>query len=161
MPFLPPNQQRQSTEGQRCRVTVLGKLFTPIVSHVTCRLTAKNRDQLRNPTLDNRVWATFTVFLLQQLVIPWRPDAALCRSIHAASLGCRVSSSPALATVQSMLTSCPRSTSTRGGSRFTNHGRQPTPLVRHRSDSVQPCTQRKQVDSRRRPPVSDAPAGSF
>ena len=28
--------------------------------HVTCRLTAKNRDQLRNPTLGNRVWATFT-----------------------------------------------------------------------------------------------------
>jgi len=70
---------------QRCRVTVLGKLFTPIVplppsskidgsplkgcdgncgpggkwwqptagfmTHVTCRLTAKNRDQRRNPTL--------------------------------------------------------------------------------------------------------------
>ena len=28
--------------------------------HVTCRLTAKNRDQLRNPTLGNRVWATCT-----------------------------------------------------------------------------------------------------
>ena len=26
---------------------------------MTCRLTAKNRDQLRNPTLGNRVWATF------------------------------------------------------------------------------------------------------
>ena len=30
--------------------------------HVTCRLTAKNRDQLRNGTLGNRVWATFTFF---------------------------------------------------------------------------------------------------
>jgi len=30
------------------------------MAHVTCRLTAKNRDQLRNPTLGNRVWATFT-----------------------------------------------------------------------------------------------------
>ena len=30
------------------------------MTHVTCRLTAKNRDQLRNPTLRNRVWATFT-----------------------------------------------------------------------------------------------------
>ena len=28
--------------------------------HVTCRLTAKNRDQLRDHTLGNRVWATFT-----------------------------------------------------------------------------------------------------
>ena len=31
--------------------------------YVTCRLTAKNRDQLRNPTLGNRVWATFTFYL--------------------------------------------------------------------------------------------------
>jgi len=31
------------------------------MTHVTCRLTAKNRDQLRNPTLGNRVWATFTL----------------------------------------------------------------------------------------------------
>jgi len=30
------------------------------MAHVTCRLTAKNRDQLRNPTLGNGVWATFT-----------------------------------------------------------------------------------------------------
>jgi len=29
------------------------------MTHVTYRLTAKNRDQLRNPTLGNRVWATF------------------------------------------------------------------------------------------------------
>ena len=32
------------------------------MTHVTRRLTAKNRDQLRNPTLGNRVWATFTFF---------------------------------------------------------------------------------------------------
>jgi len=32
------------------------------MTHVTCRLTAKNRDQLRNPTLGNRVWAIFTFF---------------------------------------------------------------------------------------------------
>jgi len=30
------------------------------MTHVTCRLTAENRDQLRNPTLHSRVWATFT-----------------------------------------------------------------------------------------------------
>ena len=29
------------------------------MTHVTCRLTAKNLDQLRNLTLGNRVWATF------------------------------------------------------------------------------------------------------
>jgi len=32
------------------------------MTHVTCRLTAKNRDQRRNPTLGNRVRATFTFF---------------------------------------------------------------------------------------------------
>ena len=30
--------------------------------HVTCRLTDKKRDQLRNPALGNRLWATFTFF---------------------------------------------------------------------------------------------------
>jgi len=29
------------------------------MTHVTCRLTAKNRDQLRTPTLGNQLWATF------------------------------------------------------------------------------------------------------
>ena len=29
------------------------------MTHATCRLTARNRDQLWNPTLCNRVWATF------------------------------------------------------------------------------------------------------
>ena len=32
------------------------------MTHITCGLTAKNPDQLRNPTLGNRVWATFTLF---------------------------------------------------------------------------------------------------
>ena len=34
------------------------------MTHVTCRLTARNRDQVRNPTLGNRVWATFTCYLI-------------------------------------------------------------------------------------------------
>jgi len=33
------------------------------MAHLTCRLTAKNRDQRRNPTLGNRVRATFLVTL--------------------------------------------------------------------------------------------------
>ena len=39
-----------------------GKLWQPtagFMTHITCRLTAKNQDQLRNRTLGNRVWATF------------------------------------------------------------------------------------------------------
>ena len=38
------------------------------MTHVTCKLTAKNRDQLRNPTLGNRVWATFLPFLRERVV---------------------------------------------------------------------------------------------
>ena len=33
------------------------------MTQITCRLTAKNLDQLRNPKLCNRVWATFTFYL--------------------------------------------------------------------------------------------------
>ena len=36
-----------------------GSLPPGLGQSVTCRLTAKNRDQLRDPTLGNRVWATF------------------------------------------------------------------------------------------------------
>ena len=32
------------------------------MTHITSMLTAKHRDQLLKPTLDNRVWATFTLF---------------------------------------------------------------------------------------------------
>jgi len=32
------------------------------MTHVTCRPTAKNWDQLPNPTLGNRVWATLAFF---------------------------------------------------------------------------------------------------
>ena len=38
------------------------------MTHITCRLTAKNRDQLRNPALGSRVWATFT-FLIRNIIL--------------------------------------------------------------------------------------------
>ena len=37
--------------------------------HVICRLTAKNRDQLWNPTLGNRVWATFFTRASSRLLV--------------------------------------------------------------------------------------------
>ena len=33
------------------------------MTYVTCRLTAKNRDELRNPTFGNQVWAAFSFFI--------------------------------------------------------------------------------------------------
>jgi len=38
------------------------KVTARFMTHVTCRLTARNWDQLRNSTLGNTVWATFTFF---------------------------------------------------------------------------------------------------
>jgi len=55
------------------------------MTHVTCRLTAKNRDQLRDPTLGNRVWATFTFFYQQHTDFigryPQLADAAVSWSV--------------------------------------------------------------------------------
>jgi len=54
------------------------------MNHVTCRLTAKNLNQLRNPTLSNRVWATlffisseFLHFIknVKNCDATWRDDA--------------------------------------------------------------------------------------
>ena len=39
------------------------------MTHVTCRLTAKNRDQLWNPTLGNRAWATFVFYTLYDVSV--------------------------------------------------------------------------------------------
>ena len=48
-------------QSRRCRVTVLGKLFTLFT------LTANNRDQLRNPMLSSPVWSTFTFYHVKTL----------------------------------------------------------------------------------------------
>jgi len=45
------------------------------MTHPTCRLTAKNRDQLRNPTLGNRVWATFVIFIFCACVLLTQPES--------------------------------------------------------------------------------------
>ena len=52
--------------------------------HVTCRLTAKNRDQLRNPTLGNGVLATFTFFnqmALNKITLGCQSRTLLCRAL--------------------------------------------------------------------------------
>ena len=53
------------------------------MTHVTCRLSAKNRDQLRNRTLGNRVWATFyffTVCRLEETGVVYDESAALAEA---------------------------------------------------------------------------------
>jgi len=60
------------------------------MTHVTCRLTAKNRDQLRNPTIGNRVWATFFYpDSPRQMAIKW---VHVCAIISWLSVGFRVHS---------------------------------------------------------------------
>ena len=62
------------------------------MTHVICRLTAKNRDQLRNPTLGSRVRATFTVFTwviglheqraVHVVVSAWLPHQQPAQRVH-------------------------------------------------------------------------------
>ena len=47
------------------------------MTHVTYRLTAKDRDQPRNPTLGNRVRATFTFLAPIKLIIAQGPTCLL------------------------------------------------------------------------------------
>ena len=55
------------------------------MTHITCRLTAKNRDQLRNPTLGNRVWAFYLCRSIKRCC-----DPPICLSVcHVTSSGKR------------------------------------------------------------------------
>jgi len=67
------------------------------MTHITCRLTAKNRDQLRNRTLGNRLWATRYLFTLgkKRSVNPFPPNSAISGSrdvsgTHAWNVGPRM-----------------------------------------------------------------------
>ena len=53
--------------------------------YVTCRLTAKNRDQLRNPTLGDRVWATFYLLCIatDRLATYWKLAALVLSRLAA------------------------------------------------------------------------------
>jgi len=52
------------------------------MTHITCRLTAKNRDQLRNPTLGSRVWATCTFFFYRCGLAESVCYVIYCRNVH-------------------------------------------------------------------------------
>jgi len=91
VPTLSGNSLRQTVHTHRASVHQAAKLveallrvvgvtaslaesngsLPPGYDHTICRLTAEKRDQLRNPTLGNRVWATFLPFIqikLNQLI---------------------------------------------------------------------------------------------
>ena len=59
---LSGNSVRQTVHAHRASGEKYWQPTAGFMTHVTCRQAAKNRDKLRNPTLGNRVWATFTVF---------------------------------------------------------------------------------------------------
>jgi len=67
------------------------------MTQVTCRLTAKDRDQLRNPTLGNRVSATFNLFAHAQSSIS--ADAGLLLWAHQLLLQRRVAANSSSATL--------------------------------------------------------------
>jgi len=69
------------------------------MTHATCRLTAKNRDQLRNPTLGNRLWATFTFLLIAYIIFAGAcvtSDAAASAAAAAGDVTSRVGSHPSI-----------------------------------------------------------------
>ena len=66
------------------------------MTHVTCRLTAKNRDQLRNPTLGgNRVWAIF--FFASTQLFPGSILLPPVNGVDAAAVSSRQRSGPTTA----------------------------------------------------------------
>ena len=48
------------------------------MTHVTCRLTAKNRDQPRDHTLGNRLWVTF--YLILRIAMQPKTRCCVCQS---------------------------------------------------------------------------------
>ena len=57
------------------------------MTHVTCRLTAKNRDQLRKPTVGYRVWAISTFLLATVLIISWESSYQILCTLSLPSAG--------------------------------------------------------------------------
>ena len=51
------------------------------MTHVTCRLTAKNREELQNRTLGNRVYATFTFYLLHSEMMAEESVVCFCDTV--------------------------------------------------------------------------------
>ena len=88
------NKQMVAALLRAVRVTAgLAESNGSLLPDVTCRLSAKNRDQLWNPMLGSRVLATFTIF----------EQMALNRFTH----GCQsVESYPVLVGFQMQRTSC-------------------------------------------------------
>jgi len=51
------------------------------MTHITCRLTAKNWDRLRNPTLCNRVWANFFYRYIWLHLVEIIVKLSICRKV--------------------------------------------------------------------------------
>ena len=73
--------------------------YRRVMTHVTCRLAAKNRDQRRNPTLGNRVWATFFTLMKSVFPFPLSPAPVFCACAAPAGYP-RIVESPSLKAVE-------------------------------------------------------------
>ena len=67
-----------------------GSLPPGFLTHVTCRLTAKKRDQLRNPTLGNRVSATLLLLSCPYVDLPQNEATQIVLRGVEESMLCRV-----------------------------------------------------------------------
>ena len=102
------------------------------MTHVICRLTAKNWYQLRKPTLGNQVWATLTFFTANRAV------AYLCRQARTARDRSRQERSSRLTSSRRRASARPSRASAAAGSTASRHARPPVPLGADRpaSESV-------------------------
>jgi len=66
----------------RSSLTIIIIITARLMTLVTCRLTAKNRDQLRNPTLGNRGRATFTFFSVEKKARKTKVTETECVSVN-------------------------------------------------------------------------------
>ena len=66
------------------------------MTHVTYRLTAKNRDQLRNPTLGNRVWANFSFYYYTVITDPNKRSGLASSEEYRVAHGCVYTTAPVM-----------------------------------------------------------------
>jgi len=111
--MLSGNRLRQTVHTRRTSVHQAAKLVAAVLrvarvtarlaesngsrfmTYATCRLTAKNRDQLPDPMFGNRVWATFTFLCYVCVRVVWLYRLLSCLALHcgessAADVGCQL-----------------------------------------------------------------------
>jgi len=114
------------------------------MTHATCRLTAKNRDQLRNPTVGNRVRTTITFFelLVCNFLVDFCPSLAHCALFNERKVGVQLPASAVNVTLLALPLLRRRPCSNRSISRADSSN---TPPPQRRSEGTDRQTRLRKV----------------